>query len=93
MRSLALASAWCDSGGRAEFVTHGADEDLLRRLDGIGIPYTDPGERRAPNPDLEITVARIKQRSAAWVVVDGYDFNAEYYAGLSAAGAGVSTSN
>ena len=87
MRSLALAAAWCSSGGRAEFVSHSADGDLLRRLNGLGIAHSDPGGRRSLAPDREFTAGRVRELSAAWVVVDGYEFDIGYYADVRAAGA------
>ncbi len=78
MRCIALAQAWCDLGGTVTFVTACANESLLERLSDEGFQvivmdtaYPDPS-------DWEITSEALGKSSYAWVVQDGYHFDARY---------------
>ena len=86
MRCLALAEAWQDAGGSAIFAMAQATpavEDRLRRENvGLARLKAEPGSA----DDSQETVALAREKDAAWVVVDGYRFGADYQAALKAVG-------
>ena len=86
MRCLALAQAWQDSGGEAVFVAAeipGGLDGRLRQeeieLVRITVPVGGP-------EDAAATLAVACDQKAAWVVVDGYRFSAQYFDALRQAG-------
>lgn len=77
MRCLALAQAWQDAGGKVVFAAAELLPSLRERLLSEGIDVVAV-EGRPGSPDAR-QVADLAQRlSARWVVVDGYQFHAEY---------------
>jgi len=82
MRCLALAQAWQDAGGKTVIAmaeATSAIEDKLRRED-VEVVRLDV----APGTDGDAigTVSLAEQRQAAWVTVDGYQFDSAYQATL-----------
>jgi UDP-2,4-diacetamido-2,4,6-trideoxy-beta-L-altropyranose hydrolase len=86
MRCLALAQAWQDDGGAAVFAmaqsTPAIDEYLAAEQLAV-VPLKSPSGS-ARNAEQVLQLAR--DRAAEWVVVDGYQFTAEYQRILKAAG-------
>jgi UDP-2,4-diacetamido-2,4,6-trideoxy-beta-L-altropyranose hydrolase len=85
MRCLALAQAWQDAGGDSVFAMAQVTPALERRLlsEKMEVVHLDcqPGSR-----EDAISVATLThQRSAKWIVVDGYHFDAGYQRELKAA--------
>jgi UDP-2,4-diacetamido-2,4,6-trideoxy-beta-L-altropyranose hydrolase len=86
MRCLALAQAWKAQGGQAIFIT-ACDSNALRQrlLDEdfqvviVERPYPDPG-------DWEQTSRVLAAYPGAWVVLDGYHFDADYQRRIKEAG-------
>ena len=76
MRCLALAQAHRDAGGEAVFVMADPPEAFVRRLAVEGIPV-----RRGATAQETDAIAR--EVGADWVVVDGYNFGADYEAALA----------
>lgn len=86
MRCLALAQAWQDSGGQAVFAMAETTPAVRTRLQSEGleiVPIQRSADAVAETSQLAL-VAR--ERSAEWVVVDGYQFNAAYQRELKMAG-------
>src|SRR5438445_1700482 len=78
MRCLALAQAWQTVGGQAVFaVTSGADA-LLPRLQREGVEIAKLAVVPGSSEDGRATTKLAGEKSAPWVVVDGYCFGAEY---------------
>jgi len=78
MRCLALAQAWQDAGGKVVFAAAELLPSLRERLLSEGIDVVAV-EGRPGSPDDARQVADLAPRlSARWVVVDGYQFHAEY---------------
>ncbi len=77
MRCLALAQAWRSAGGKSVFLTTGVGglEERLANEDVSVIPLAAPVGREE---DARRTAEVAKDRSAAWVVADGYGFGADY---------------
>ncbi len=86
MRCLALAQAWSETGGRALFCAAMLAPSLQQRLvdEGFGCIAVDadPGS----GADVEATVAVAKSLGARVIVVDGYQFPAEFHQRLRDAG-------
>ncbi|MBF0549489.1 MAG: UDP-2,4-diacetamido-2,4,6-trideoxy-beta-L-altropyranose hydrolase [Deltaproteobacteria bacterium] len=78
MRCLALAQAWLERGGRAVFAMSRRFLELESRLTAQGVDFIYlAGESGSQAEALE--TACLAQRSgAAWIVIDGYNFGAEY---------------
>lgn len=86
MRCLALAQAWQETGGRAVFAVADVLPSVRQRLLSEGTEVA-PVEGRPGSRDDARCVAELANRHAAgWIVVDGYDFDAEYQRELKAAG-------
>jgi UDP-2,4-diacetamido-2,4,6-trideoxy-beta-L-altropyranose hydrolase len=86
MRCLALAHAWQDMGGRAIFAmaetTPSVAERLRSELCEVRVISTEAGAQE----DSRQTAALAREQHAEWVVVDGYQFGAEYQQVLKSAG-------
>jgi UDP-2,4-diacetamido-2,4,6-trideoxy-beta-L-altropyranose hydrolase len=86
MRCLALAQAWQDEGGRVVFATIdlGSALEQRLRLEGIEIAKFNgaPGSTQDASQLEELSRAH----HADWVVVDGYQFDAEYQRRMKDAG-------
>jgi len=86
MRCLALAQAWKARGGRATFITACESAGLYRRLvdEGFGVVRVD---RSYPDPaDWRVSGDHLAHYSGAWVVLDGYHFDAAYQCRIREAG-------
>jgi UDP-2,4-diacetamido-2,4,6-trideoxy-beta-L-altropyranose hydrolase len=86
MRCFALAQAWQDAGGRPVFAIAEAAPAIRERL-LAGNMEVGPLEVSAGGEDDARKVEELALRHAAeWVVVDGYQFGADYQRQLKAAG-------
>jgi len=86
MRCLALAQAWCDAGGRSIFAMAEATPAVEERLRNEGFEVVRVAVRVGSTADAEGTANLAHLHAASWVVVDGYDFGAEYQAELKSKG-------
>lgn len=86
MRCLALAQAWQDSGGTAVFAMVEPLPSLRERLFSEGMDVVPVEALPASGDDAGCVAELANQRAAAWVVVDGYHFDADYQRELKAAG-------
>lgn len=82
MRCLALAQAWQDAGGRAVFAIAEGTESIWARLTS---ELCEVVNLSGGGNDLSHTVSLARERDCDWVVVDGYQFDADYQDGLKAA--------
>lgn len=85
MRCLALAQAWRDRGGNAVFVMAETPPQMESRIRAEGcelIRLAVTGDHE----DATETVRRTSETHAAWVVLDGYRFGAQYQRVIRAAG-------
>ena len=80
MRCLALAQVWQDGGGDAVFAMSVASSAsrVEERLRDEGFSVARVGGGPGDAADAEETAALARRHNAAWVVVDGYRFGAEY---------------
>ena len=86
MRCLALGQAWSDAGGRAIFAMAAATSAIEKRLRSEGFEVTRVTGPVSTQADAGETIRLARRHSASWVVVDGYEFGAEYQAALKSAG-------
>jgi len=87
MRCLALAQAWQDAGGRALFAMAEATPTIQARLTAEScqiFPFA-PLTAGTVDDSLE-TVTLAREQQATWIVVDGYQFGADYQLALKLAG-------
>jgi UDP-2,4-diacetamido-2,4,6-trideoxy-beta-L-altropyranose hydrolase len=85
MRCLALAQAWQDIGGTAAFAmadpcTWARERLMKESVEVIGISASSTEE------DARQTAEIARHQAAVWVVVDGYQFGADYQRTLKSAG-------
>ena len=79
MRCLALAQAWQENDGAVCFVLAWPTPALEARLQAEGMDVAHlTGVAAGSLADAEATIALAQQQTAAWVVVDGYHFDAAY---------------
>ena len=78
MRCLALAQAWQDAGGAAVFATATITPAIEQRLGKAGFGTEPVGHMVGSAADARAIAELAARHSALWVVVDGYQFGAEY---------------
>lgn len=87
MRCLALAQAWLESGhGAVTFLMAISPLALEARLQKEGIRVAHLSVVSGSQEDGEQTAAWAQRTQASWVVVDGYQFDADYQRAIKAAG-------
>jgi UDP-2,4-diacetamido-2,4,6-trideoxy-beta-L-altropyranose hydrolase len=86
MRCLALAQAWGDAGGRAVFAMAQATPAVEERLRNEGFEVTRVAAQVGSAADAEQTTRLALMHGASWVIVDGYEFGAEYQESLKRIG-------
>jgi UDP-2,4-diacetamido-2,4,6-trideoxy-beta-L-altropyranose hydrolase len=89
MRCLALAQAWQDQGGRVVFGSALLPEPLRQRLEREGFTVVEISAEVGSPTDVERTQQCAGAVQAAWIVADGYRFDADYLRALSAGGGRV----
>jgi UDP-2,4-diacetamido-2,4,6-trideoxy-beta-L-altropyranose hydrolase len=78
MRSLALAQAWKQKGGRVTFITACERAGPRRRISEEGFEVIGLKESYPKCSDWEITSSALSSRLKGWVVLDGYHFDPAY---------------
>ena len=86
MRCLALAQAWQDAGGVAEFVSAELPARLVERLRRERIAHIRVLAVAGSSADAAETLALAEENHAAWIAVDGYRFGPDYYEQLRTSG-------
>ena len=86
MRCLALAQAWQNLGGNAIFAVATDIGKLQTRLETEGITIHQLSVTSGSREDGEAVIALAQKLGVSWVVVDGYQFGANYQQQLKAAG-------
>jgi UDP-2,4-diacetamido-2,4,6-trideoxy-beta-L-altropyranose hydrolase len=85
MRCLALAQAWQDRGGECTFVMSNPTPEVKHRLCGEGFTVIPVAVMPGSSEDAAQLAELAHVRDASWVVVDGYQFSAEYHRTLKTA--------
>ena len=78
MRCLALAQGWKSQGGQALFITACESDSLCQRLSDESFQVVRLEQSYPDSADWEITSQVLTAHSDAWVVLDGYHFDAAY---------------
>jgi UDP-2,4-diacetamido-2,4,6-trideoxy-beta-L-altropyranose hydrolase len=86
MRCLALAQAWRDAGGHAVFVMAETTGGIQARIEAESCKVRAVSCAAGTEGDWVQTIVLARELAAEWIVVDGYQFNAEYQDALKAAG-------
>lgn len=86
MRCLALAQAWQDAGGHAVFVSAESTAAIRERLLAESCEVLSIAASAGSPDDSKQTIALARENAARWIVVDGYQFTAEYQRALKSAG-------
>jgi UDP-2,4-diacetamido-2,4,6-trideoxy-beta-L-altropyranose hydrolase len=86
MRCLALAQAWQDAGGSAAFAMSETTPAIAEKLRTESCECFSLAASPGTLSDAEETIACARGLQSKWVVVDGYQFGAEYQKSLKAAG-------
>src|SRR6266567_710574 len=89
MRCLALAQAWQDAGGQAVFAMAASTAAIRVRLTGESCDIVRIDSSPAADEDVRQTIALAQEIESDWIVVDGYQFGAEYQSVLKLAGGKV----
>ena len=86
MRCLALAQAWQDAGGQAVFAMADSTAAIQARLAAESCEVYSVSGTAGTDRDSIQTIALARERAVGWIVVDGYQFAAEYQRALKTAG-------
>ena len=86
MRCVALAQAWQDAGGRAVFAMADTTTGIQARLAAESCEVRSVSCAAGSEQDSAQTIALGREVVAEWIVVDGYQFLADYQRALKAAG-------
>lgn len=86
MRCLALAQAWQDAGGCAAFAMSEAPAAIGARLNAESCDILPIVSTAGSADDAALTMTLARERGTDWVVVDGYQFSADYQRRLKDAG-------
>ena len=78
MRCLALAQGWLTTGGEVVFLSCGLSNSLKKLLLDSGMSCLDMDAIWPDKNDLRQTVEVASQFEDVWLVVDGYQFDADY---------------
>ncbi|MGQ9874540.1 MAG: UDP-2,4-diacetamido-2,4,6-trideoxy-beta-L-altropyranose hydrolase [Chloroflexus sp.] len=78
MRCLALAQAWQDCGGTVIFVSAMLPSLMESRLQQEGFNVIRINAYPGSSDDTYQTIAIARQIHVNWIIIDGYQFNAEY---------------
>lgn len=78
MRCLALAQAWQDNGGIATFLMAPGSPSLEQRICSERMNVLTITEQPGSDEDAKFTADCAKKNESSWIVVDGYQFGADY---------------
>lgn len=78
MRCLALAQAWQDAGGHVVFAMTPEAPAIERRLEAEAMEVVHVTASPGSRDDATQTAALARRHDAQWVIVDGYDFGADF---------------
>jgi UDP-2,4-diacetamido-2,4,6-trideoxy-beta-L-altropyranose hydrolase len=86
MRCLALAQAWQDCGGHSTFAMAQSTPSLERRLQDEGMEVECLPASGGTVEDVKQTIHFARRLNPDWIVLDGYQFGADYQAAIHDAG-------
>ncbi len=86
MRCLALAQGWQDAGGHSTFVMADSTPAVEKRLRSEHVDFVHFAVSPGSASDAKQTTQLARQNGSSWVVVDGYQFGADYQRSLKEEG-------
>jgi len=86
MRCIALAQAWQDAGGQAVFAVAEVTPAVRARLLSESCEIVSIAGTPGGADDAARTIAIAREQDASWLVLDGYQFGADYQVQLQRAG-------
>ena len=86
MRCLALAQAWQDDGGKAVFAMASATPAIRARLAAEQCQVVSISAEGGSGDDAKQTIDLARQVRTEWIVLDGYQFTADYPLQINNAG-------
>lgn len=86
MRCLALAQAFQAAGCSTAFAMAAGLPQFESRLKMEGIDVFSVAAKPSSSEDIDVTAQLARQFNAAWVVADGYHFDATYQRGIKESG-------
>jgi UDP-2,4-diacetamido-2,4,6-trideoxy-beta-L-altropyranose hydrolase len=86
MRCLALTQGWQAQGGSTLFISRCDSPALRRRIEASGAGLMPLNATDSVDADLQTTLAQIRERERALVVLDGYHFDSQYRRALRVPG-------
>jgi UDP-2,4-diacetamido-2,4,6-trideoxy-beta-L-altropyranose hydrolase len=78
LRSLALAARFCEQRAAVEFVCRRLSPGLTAKLEMAGLTVHRIADDATPDDDCRQLLEIAASRDAAWIVLDGYEFSADY---------------
>jgi UDP-2,4-diacetamido-2,4,6-trideoxy-beta-L-altropyranose hydrolase len=78
MRTLALAQAWQDAGGSVRYAMAAPSPGIAARLNAESVEIDAIQVAPGSDDDARQIVELARKQNAAWVVVDGYQFDGNY---------------
>ncbi len=78
MRTLALAQAWQDEGGKVAYAVTSCPAGVEERLLQEDIEVVRLSPQAGSVDDARATAEAARERGACWVVLDGYHFGGDY---------------
>lgn len=86
MRCIALAQGWRQAGGEVLFAMANATATIESRLQATGFEFESLNAPGGTADDVSKTLNLARERNAAWIIADGYQFGADYQSGIKAGG-------
>ena len=86
IRCLALSQAWQDQGGRSSFIAARLSPALQAMLEAEDIQVHMIDARPGSRKDANETKDLVRQFTASWIALDGYQFDANYQKALKNSG-------
>ena len=86
MRCIALTQAYLEQGNQVTFLMSAASSGLKSRLQTEGIEIAYLSALSGTQNDAEQTISIASAAKATWIVIDGYQFGADYQQTIKSAG-------
>jgi UDP-2,4-diacetamido-2,4,6-trideoxy-beta-L-altropyranose hydrolase len=86
MRCIGLAQAWQERGGTPIFILAGDNSGVRSRLEAEGFALHILSVTPAATDDIRRTISVSRELGARWLMLDGYQFGAEYQLAIREAG-------
>ena len=86
MRCLALAEPWLQAGSAVTLLTAAPSPAVRARAESLGIALRELSATPGSPADAAETIALAQSLRAAWLVLDGYHFNADFQRAVKTAG-------